>query len=70
LGVNVLLDHPANVLAAVHAAAGGFLVHWLFQFQRDRKRQAHKFFLLAGVMFGFLGHNIKILFDNIELEVK
>jgi hypothetical protein len=70
LSVNVLLHQPAEVLAAVHAAAGSLRVHGIFELQGRSKRQGNKFFAFGGLMFGFAGHFVKILFGNIELQVK
>jgi hypothetical protein len=75
LGVNILLYQPAEVLAAVHAAAGGLRVHRIFEFQGRSKRQGNKLFAFGGLISGFAGHFVfslgrKILFGNIELQVK
>lgn len=64
--VNVLLHQPTEVLAAVHAAAGGLRVHGIFEFQGRSKRQGNELFAFGGVMFGFAGHFVKILFGNIK----
>jgi hypothetical protein len=66
LGVNILLHQPAEVLAAVHAAAGSLGVHGIFEFQGRGKRQGDKLFALCGVMSGFAGHFAKILLGNIK----
>jgi hypothetical protein len=54
--VKILLHQPTDVLAAVHAAAGGGFVHRPFEFQGRSKGKGNKALVLAGVMFGFPGH--------------
>jgi hypothetical protein len=66
LGVNVLLHQPAEVLTAVHAAAGSLGVHGVFEFQRRGKRQGNKLFAFGDLMSGFAGHFAKILLGNIK----
>jgi hypothetical protein len=66
LGVNILLHQPAEVLAAVHAAAGSLCVHGIFELQRRGKRQGNKLLAFGGLLFGFAGHFVKILFGNIK----
>jgi hypothetical protein len=66
LGVNILLDQPAKVLAAVHATAGSLGVHGIFELQGRGKRQGNKLFAFGGLLSGFAGHFVKILFGNIK----
>jgi hypothetical protein len=66
LSVNILLHQPAEVLAAVHAATGSLRVHGIFELQGRSKRQGNKLFTFSGVMSGFAGHFVKILFGNIK----